>query len=103
MLAVAYLAFAPLTEPVGFSYDKFNHLFAFAVMAWLADGGWPGPRQAWARWGMLLGYGLLIELVQRELPFRQFSWLDVMADAAGIAVYVAAKALIFGRRWLPRL
>ncbi|MBK1722613.1 VanZ family protein [Thiocystis violacea] len=93
VLAVAYLAFAPLEEPVLFSYDKGNHLLAFAVMAWLADMGWSGRRYALARWGWLLGYGLLIELVQHQLPFREFSWLDFAADALGIAAYGAARTI----------
>jgi VanZ family protein len=92
VLAVAWLAFAPLQAPVGFSYDKSNHLLAFFVMATLADGGWPGRRHAPARIALLLGYGLLIELIQRELPYREFSLFDLAADALGILLYQVGKA-----------
>jgi VanZ family protein len=103
VLAVAWLAFAPLTEPPpGLSWDKGNHALAFFVMAWLADGGYPGRSRALARWGLLLGYGLLIELVQRLLPFREFSLLDWSADALGILLYVGVRAMIGRLGWTPR-
>ncbi|MBK5938859.1 hypothetical protein CCR96_06275 [Halochromatium roseum] len=92
MLIVAYLAFLPSADPIGASWDKANHLFAFAVMAWLADLGWPAKRQAPLRWGLLLGYGLLIESVQHILPLRHFSLLDWVADGVGILIYLGLKA-----------
>jgi VanZ family protein len=92
--AVAYLAFAPLEEPAGFSWDKGNHVLAFFVMAWLADGGWPGPRHAPMRWALLLGYGAAIEVIQQLLPLRELSWLDLLADGIGIGLYAALAALL---------
>jgi VanZ family protein len=92
VLVVAYLAFLPSADPIGASWDKANHLFAFAVMAWLADLAWPAKRQATLRWGLLLGYGLLIEVVQHFLPLRQFSLLDWGADGMGILIYLGLKA-----------
>ena len=91
LLAGAYLAFAPFESPPGLAYDKANHLLAFALMAWLADGGWPGRERAWKRWGWLLSYGLFIELVQYELPYRDFSWLDLLADFLGLMTYELIK------------
>lgn len=91
VLAVAVLAFAPLQETPLLSYDKGNHILAFFVMAWLADLSWPGRRYALARWSWLLSYGLLIEVIQRELPLRHFSWLDVSADVLGIALYCVTR------------
>jgi len=92
VLVVAYLAFLPSADPIGVSWDKGNHLLAFAVMAWLADLGWPAQRQAVWRWGLLLGYGLLIEAVQHLLPLRHFSLLDWIADGLGILIYLGLKA-----------
>ncbi|WP_164655520.1 VanZ family protein [Thiorhodococcus mannitoliphagus] len=94
VIAVAYLAFAPLETPPLFTYDKSNHLLAFFVMAWLADMSWPGRRYALSRWGWLLAYGMLIELVQRELPLREFSLLDFAADALGIGLYSIGRAAL---------
>ncbi|MEA3639008.1 MAG: VanZ family protein [Lamprobacter sp.] len=92
VLVVAYLAFLPSADPIGASWDKANHLLAFAVMAWLADLGWPARRQASLRWGLLLGYGLLIETVQHFIPLRHFSLLDWVADGIGILIYLGLKA-----------
>lgn len=33
-----------------------------------------------------LGFGLVIELLQGPIPWRDFSWLDFAFDAAGIAL-----------------
>lgn len=92
VLAVAVLAFTPSADPPGTSWDKANHLLAFGVMAWLADLGWPGQQRALPRWGLLLGYGLLIEVVQHFIPMRHFSLLDLAADATGILIYLGLKA-----------
>lgn len=87
VLAIAYLAFAPIEHVPGAPSDKLNHLFAFAVLAWLADMAYPGRRLARYRLTLLLGYGLLIELIQGFLPYRELSALDLAADGAGILFY----------------
>jgi len=93
-VAIAYLAFAPLAVSPAFSWDKANHVLAFFVMAWLADAGWPGRRRDLPRWGLLLAYGLAIEIIQRVLPMREFSWLDFCADAIGILAYLGVRRLL---------
>lgn len=87
VLAIAYLAFAPLERLPGAPSDKLNHLLAFAVLAWLADKSYPGRRLEPYRWMLLLGYGLTIELIQGFLPFREASLLDFAADATGVLCY----------------
>ena len=100
VLAISYLAFAPLEQPPGPQSDKLNHLLAFAVLAWLADRSFPGSRLAPYRWSLLLGYGLMIELIQGFLPFRELSVLDFAANLAGILTYDVA--LLIRRRARPR-
>lgn len=89
---VSVLAFAPVDQPLLAVSDKTNHVLAFAVIAWLADGAYPGRDRAWTRWASVLGYGLFIEAVQHFLPYRDASALDVAANALGIALYIAASA-----------
>jgi VanZ family protein len=89
VLAIAYLAFAPVAQVPGTPSDKLNHVFAFAVLAWLADMAYPGHLLAAQRLTLLLGYGLLIELVQGFLPYRELSPLDLAANAAGILCHGA--------------
>ncbi|NBC48947.1 MAG: VanZ family protein, partial [Gammaproteobacteria bacterium] len=93
VLAVAYLAFLPATEVPGLSWDKANHLLAFAVMTALAAFGWPTRRSAFSLWVPLLGYGLLIEIIQHVLPTREFSLLDWAADGLGILAALGLIAL----------
>jgi VanZ family protein len=101
VLIISYLAFAPLPEPPGFDWDKTNHLVAFATLAALADLGWPGRAAMPWRIGLLLGYGLLIELVQGQLEYRSASVLDFAADALGIGLYFSFKhaGLALQARW----
>jgi VanZ family protein len=76
-------------------WDKLAHAVAFAVLATLIHAGWPRARQA-ALWGTLVAFGLLMEVLQIPAPGRNFSLLDLVADAAGIAAYAAAARCLPG-------
>lgn len=94
-VAVAFLAFSPVDGPTLITaHDKINHLVAFAVLSWLADGAYPGREDTTAIWGLLLLYGMLIELIQHLVPYRDCSLLDFGADALGILVYIGAKKTV---------
>jgi len=75
--------------------DKVNHLLAFLELTLLVRLGWPQLKPLYFV-PLLLGFGMLIEIVQATLPYRDFSLADVAADAAGIA----AGMLIWP--WLQR-
>ena len=96
LVSIALLAFAPLSADPGTGSDKLNHLLAFGVLAALADGSFPGagPGQGWGKWASLVGYGLFIEVVQFFLPYRDASGWDLMADGAGIFLYVLGMRLV---------
>ncbi len=91
LLAVAWLAFTsnPPRNPLVQS-DKINHLLAFSSLAVAAAFAVaPGARRlALAALG-LLAYGGMIEIVQSQLPYRSGEWLDLLADAVGIALGLA--------------
>ncbi len=82
-------------------WDQIAHGLLFAVLAWV----WCRP---FARAGRVRGvvaaavaavaYGAAIELVQIQLGYRSGEWMDLVADAVG----VAAGALLATRLW-PRL
>ena len=105
LLVVSYLAFTPLQhETTQLVSDKLNHLAAFLVLAGLLDFSFPREEFGGAKAGVLLGYGLFIEVVQYFLPFRQFSLLDLAADALGIAAFALLRPLcrhlpILRERW----
>ena len=101
---IACLATAPL-EAVPFVGlgDKVLHASAFLVLAGLLDFSFPATRFAAGKVATLLAYGMAIEIAQHFLPFRSFSLLDWLADAGGIALYVAVATPILKRTaWLQR-
>jgi VanZ family protein len=98
ILLISYLSFSQIEdspfEVLSFFNDKLEHAAAFFTLAFLLDFAW--PRRAWDRskWLPLLGYGLLIEIVQFFIPFREFSLWDLAADALGLLLYAFTLPLI---------
>ena len=88
MGVVAWFAFMPGSPFGNFSnLDKLQHVLAFLTLSAVASLAW-APR-AWHEARVALGlllYGVLIELVQTQLPTRTASAADVVADVAGIAL-----------------
>jgi VanZ family protein len=80
--------------------DKFDHVLAFGTLGLIAAlaGAPRRGRLATAAGGLLL-YGGMIELAQTQLPPRSGEWLDLLADAAGIALGLATATLL--RRLQP--
>lgn len=96
--AIALLALSPMPAPSGpEGIDKIQHLAAFAVLAALAEGAYPERSASLRRWGLVLGYGLLIEAIQALLPYRDASWADLIANALGVLGYTVVAAVF--RRW----
>ena len=100
LLLVSILSFGQIEDSpldvLSLLNDKIEHAAAFFVLAFLLDFAW--PRQAWgrAKWLPLLGYGLLIEVVQHFIPYRVFSLWDLAADVVGLMLYAACLP------WLQR-
>lgn len=80
----------PLSLPDAPMADKWAHLLTFAVLAFLVDASWPEQGFDIRKWVALIGYGILIELLQTQVPNRFFSVGDIVANAAGVAVYAVA-------------
>ena len=76
--------------------DKLLHLATFLGLALLADLGWPGRGFVAAKYLPLLAFGIAIECIQYYVPGRSFSLGDILADAAGLALY--GLALLPGLR-----
>ena len=94
VLAVLVLA---LMKPTHYmpttGWDKSNLALAFAVMAVLGALAYPGR---WARLLLaLLGYGVLIEVLQYFTGYRDSDWHDVVAHAVGLVIaWPIARRLI---------
>jgi len=86
VLAIGFLATTDNPYPVpSSSSDKVNHLIAFLELTILTRLAWPELRAIWFA-PALLGFGLAIEVIQANLPYREFSLADLAADGAGIAI-----------------
>jgi VanZ family protein len=94
LITIFYLAVIPrhisVIPDLG---DKFEHLGAFLVLAFLLDFSFHPTGFNVKKFSFLLGYGLLIEIVQSFLPFRDFSLGDLVADTLGICLYCLSFAL----------
>jgi VanZ family protein len=101
--AVLYLATTDRSFPViELVWDKAKHASAFAVLALLLDFSFPATRFGTAKIAALLGFGILIEVIQYFLPYRDASALDVGADSVGIALYALCLPLLLRARVLQR-
>ena len=87
-LAVAtYLATTQLPPALNEVNDKLGHFLAYFGLALLVDGAFPNTGFRWRKWLPLMLYGLIIELIQSQIPYRQFSVLDLVANGGGIVFY----------------
>lgn len=67
---------------------------AFFGLSLLADFSFPKDTFSWKKIGPLIAYGILIECIQYFLPYRSFSFLDMLGDAAGVALYAWSLPLL---------
>ncbi|MEQ9545458.1 MAG: VanZ family protein [Marinobacter sp.] len=87
VIAILYLATTSTPYPMPSSpNDKVNHLIAFTELTILARLGWPRVSGIWLVAPALVMFGLLLEVIQSQLPYREFSLKDLAADTAGIAI-----------------
>ena len=105
LAVVTLLATTQMNYPVVENMnDKANHILAFYVLGFLADFSFPRKNFGFTKVLPLLGFGLLIEVIQYFLPYRSFSLYDLVADTAGLAVYWASLPALkhlplLRRRW----
>lgn len=90
LIVVTALTVMPLHEfpPAESINDKLSHLLAFLALAVMADYSFPEKDFIIPKGLPLLAYGIGIEVVQFFIPYRSFSVLDMVADAAGLIVYL---------------
>ncbi|MDH6166713.1 VanZ family protein [Variovorax boronicumulans] len=82
-IAVLVLSLVPITAPMpSTGWDKTNHLLAFATLAFLGRGAFPGRTVAVL--AGLLVYGGVIEVLQSFTPDRSAEWTDLLADGIGL-------------------
>lgn len=89
LLVVFILATTPAANhpPTLFDWDKLNHGIAFLVLSFLLSYSYPEKTLPWRDFGLLMGYGVLIEIAQYFVPGRSSSLNDLMADASGMFIF----------------
>lgn len=105
VVGVTYFALTGVKYPVVADVnDKLQHVAAFFTLGLLLDFSFPERPFRFAKFGSLLAYGILLELVQAAAPARVPSVWDVAADGAGLLLYVTSTPLlrrvpILQQRW----
>ena len=86
---VTWLALTPQPVPMtpGLMLDKWSHLLAFLILAFLADASWPDRPFNLGKWGFLVAYGIALELIQMQIPNRVFDGADIVANVLGVGLY----------------
>ena len=89
LLAVSVLSLIPKDElPTLEIWDKWKHLAAYATLALLAALAFASHIFRPVAAGLVL-WGGVLELGQALVPGRSPEWLDVLANAIGVALAVA--------------
>ncbi|CAG9173019.1 hypothetical protein LMG23992_02395 [Cupriavidus laharis] len=87
LIAVLVLALMPPTQPIPTTgWDKANHVLAFLMLGCLGQHAYAGKRTAVLL--ALVGYGVLIEVLQGMTSYRDADAADVLADSIGLLVSV---------------
>ena len=103
LVVITWLALSPSPPVDAGVSDKLQHAVAFLTLALLADRSWPDADYWLPKALPLLAYGGLIELAQAGTAARTAEWLDLAANAAGLALYplvgLTLQAIPGLRRW----
>ncbi|MDI9244070.1 VanZ family protein [Marinobacter sp. CHS3-4] len=94
-LVIIYLATTSEPHPIPSSAsDKVNHFIAFLQLTIVTRLAWPELSRYWVALGVM-SFGLGIEITQSQLPYRDFSLLDLAADAVGTGIGLLPFAPLF--------
>lgn len=103
MAAVLFTLFMALipgsSDPTaGLVHSKVKHIFTFFVLTLMMDRfAFKTQEFAWWKPLSLLGFGILIEVLQWFTGYRTFSVLDMVADGLGISLYYIASLFLWRR------
>lgn len=96
LVTVTVLSLIPSSSLPQTPSDKINHLVAYAALSLLLVLALPEgrvvPRGLALSLLLVVAYGVLIELLQRIVG-RQFDYLDIAANAAGVVIGAGAGVL----------
>ena len=96
LVMVTWQALSPQpAEATQLINDKLGHALVFLFLAIITDHAYATTAFNWKKTAWLMGYGIAIECIQYFVPGRDFSLLDIAADASGLIIYfLLTKSLI---------
>lgn len=80
--------------------DKLQHFLGYGLLATMATLGFSRLSLALAAALAMIGLGAAVEGIQHLLPWRQFDWLDMLANTLGVVSGIALG--LVGRLALSR-
>lgn len=90
LVGITILSLVPVQGALAVDiWDKAQHAGAYLYLTLLTWGAATPHRLSWRHALLLMAYGLCIEGAQAFLPWRSFSFLDMAANASGIALGAA--------------
>jgi len=92
LMAIALYPIQDILPESTLIHDKLNHFAAFCVLSWLIQRAY-GEKNLFVKVSVLVAYGALIEAAQFFVPYREVSFLDLLADCAGILFAFGMMAL----------
>ncbi|MCG8669921.1 MAG: VanZ family protein [Pseudomonadales bacterium] len=90
VISILLMTLATLSKPDpnvhGILNDKLAHILGFFVLAFVTHCAFPKSSIA-KKLIFLICYGMAIEIAQSFTGYRHFSWLDWLADIAGVLAF----------------
>lgn len=85
LIVVLLLALLPVADKVVFSgQDKLVHGITFAALFLLSKQSLPAGASLWPIYPGLIGYGVLMEVLQNLTGYRHMETMDLLADLMGL-------------------
>ena len=102
MIFVAWFSLTPVQnpEPLPVS-DKLIHGLTYLTLAIVADHAYATSLFTPKKMLWLFGFGLSLEVLQLYVPGRDYSYLDMLANGAGILAWWLAGKTLFLRTPTP--
>ena len=100
-LALSPAPFLPPLEIFNW-WDKAQHAIAFGVLAVLAVLAYPEASRLRIAL-LLIGQGVLIEVLQYFGGYRYGDWQDALADGVGVLLGLSLAAWLIRQEWFKRL
>ena len=96
VIVILYKALTPSGEPLfHFEHaDKFLHASAFFVLSFLLNRSSSSVEKRIRNILSLLGFGILIEILQSFTGYREVSAADVLADLVGILLFQLTYSIL---------